>query len=56
MMNMFHRMIRVNDDFGVSKVGTSTQDKKEDKEHEKPPKKFEDVELQTLLDEDVSQT
>ena len=27
-----------------------------DKEHEKPPKKYEDVELQALLDEDDSQT
>jgi len=27
-----------------------------DKEHEKPPKKYEDMELQTLLDEDDSQT
>ena len=32
------------------------QDKKEDKEHEKSPKKFEDVELQGLLDENDSQT
>ena len=35
---------------------TSTQNKKEDKEHGKPPKTFEDVELQALLDEDVPQT
>jgi len=28
----------------------------EDKEHGKPPKKYEDVELQALLDEDDSQT
>lgn len=28
----------------------------EDKQHGKPPKKFEDVELQALLDEDSSQT
>jgi len=27
-----------------------------DKEHGKPPKKYEDVELQALLDEDDSQT
>ena len=48
---MFHGKIRVNDGFGVSKVVTSTQDKKEVKEHGKPDKKFEDVELQALLDE-----
>ena len=35
MVNMPHRTIRVNDGFGVSKVVTSTQDKKED---EKPLK------------------
>ena len=40
MMNMLHRKIRVFDGFGVSKVVTSTQDKKEDKEHGKPPKKM----------------
>ena len=53
---MLHRKIRVKDGFGVSKVVTSTQNKKEDKEHGKPPKKSEDVELQVLLDEDYSQT
>ena len=46
----------VNDGFGVSKVVTSTQDKKEDKEHVKPLKYFEDAELQALLDEDDSRT
>ena len=38
MMNMLYRKIRVNDGFGVSKVVTSTHDKKEDKEHGKLPK------------------
>ena len=33
MVNVLHRKIRVNDGFGVSKVVTSTQNKKEDKEH-----------------------
>ena len=33
MVNMLNGKIRVNDSFGVSKVVTSTQDKKEDKEH-----------------------
>ena len=55
-MKMFHRKTRMNDGFGVSKVVTSTQDKNEDKERGKPPRKFEDVELQTLLDQDDSQT
>ena len=36
-MNVLHRKIRVNDGFGDSKVVTSTQNKKEDKEHGKPP-------------------
>ena len=53
-MNTLHRKIRVIDDFDVSKVVTSAQDKKEDKEHDKSPKRFEDVELRTLLDEDDS--
>ena len=48
MVNRLHRKIRVNDGFGVLKVVTSTQDKKQDKESEKPLKKFEDVELQAL--------
>ena len=51
MVNMFHRKME-----GVSKVVTSTQDKKEDLKHRKPTKEFEDVELQALLDEDDSQT
>ena len=44
-MNMLHRKTRVNDGLGVSKVVTSTQDKKEDKEHGKPSQKSEDMEL-----------
>ena len=56
MVSMFHRKIRVNDGLGVSKVVTSAQDKKEDKKHGKLPKKFEDVELQALFDEDDLQT
>ena len=56
MMNVIHRKIYVNDGFGVLKVVTSTQDTEKDKEHGKPHKKFEDVELQALLDEDDSQT
>ena len=39
----------MNDGFGVSKVVTSTQDKKKDEEHGKLLKKLEDVELQALL-------
>ena len=50
---MLHRKVRVNDGFGVSKVVTSML---VDKEHEKPPKRYKDVELQALLDEDDSQT
>ena len=38
MVNMLHRKIRVNEGFGVSKVVTSTHDKKEDKERGKPQK------------------
>ena len=49
MVNMLHRKIRVNE---VSKVVTSTQDKKD----KKMPKKFGDVELQALSNEDDSQT
>ena len=56
VVNMLHRKIRVYDGFGDSKTVTSTQDKKEDKEHAKPPTKFEDVELQRFLHENVSQT
>ena len=55
MMNMVQRKIRVNDGFGISKMVTSTQDKKEQGKW-KTAKKFADVELQTLLDEDNSQT
>ena len=49
MVNMIHRKVRVNDGFGVSKVMTSTQDKKEDKEDIHNRQKFKDVELQVLL-------
>ena len=45
----------MNDGFGVSKVVTSTQDKEEEQGTRKTAKKFEDVELQVLLDEDDSQ-
>ena len=54
MVNNLHYKIRVNDGFDVLKVMTLIQDTKEDKEHGKPPKKFEDVELQPLFDEDNS--
>ena len=53
MVDMFHDKRR---GFKVLKVVTSTQDKKEDKEHGKPPKKFEDVKLQASLDKDDSRT
>ena len=56
MVNMLHHKLRVNDGFGVSKVMISTQDKKEDKEHRKLVRKFEDVELQAFLDEKDLQT
>ena len=55
MVNMLHRKIHVNDGFGVSKVMTSTHDKKEDKKRGKL-QKIADVELQALFDEDNSQT
>ena len=55
MVNILHHKICVNDGFGVSKVGTSTHGKKKDKE-DKNPKKFKDMELQVLLDEDDSET
>ena len=35
MVNMLYCKIRVNDGFSISKVVTSTQDKKKDKEHRK---------------------
>ena len=38
MVNMLHRKIRVNDSFDVSKVVSSIQDKKENKEHGKSQK------------------
>ena len=44
MVNMLHRKICAIDDFGVSKVVTSTQDKKKDEDLEKPSKNFEKVE------------
>ena len=53
MVNLLQSKICVNNCLDVSKVVTSTQDKKEDKEHGKPPKQFENVES---LDEDDSQT
>ena len=49
MVNTLHRKIRVNDGFGVSKVVAG-------KEHGKPPIKFEDAELEALLNEDDSKT
>ena len=49
-------LVRANKGFGVSKVVSSTQYKTEDKEHGKSSKKFEDVELQVMLDKDDSQT
>ena len=51
MMNMLYRKKRVNDGFSVSKLEISML-----QEHGKPPKKYEDEELQALLDEDDSQT
>ena len=54
MANMFHCNIRVNDSLSVSKVVTSTQNKKT--KNVETDKKFEDVELQTLLNEDEPQT
>ena len=53
---MVRRKIPVSHGFGVSKVVTSTQGKKEDKGHGKHRTKFEDVKLQALLNEDDSQT
>ena len=52
MVNVLHRKIRVNDGFGVSKVMTS---RSQTRNMENRLKKFEDVELQALLDEDDSQ-
>ena len=40
MVSVYHRKIRVKDGSGVSKVVTSTQDKKEDKEHGKSQKNW----------------
>jgi len=46
---MLHRKKRVNDGFKIGDFDVAN------KEHRKPPKKYEDVELQVLLDEDDSQ-
>ena len=58
MVNMLHHKIHVNDGFGVSKVVTSTQDKKEDKELGNSPinRKCPTTHCKALLDEDDSQT
>jgi len=53
MVNMFHRKKRVNDGFSVSKLEISML---QTRNTEKPPKKYENMELQALLDEDDSQT
>ena len=50
MVNMFYRKKRVNDGFKIGDFDVA------DKEYGKPLKKYEDVELQALLDEDDSQT
>ena len=50
MVNMLHRKIRVNDDFKSDDFDVV------DKEHGKSSKRYEDVELQALLDEDDLQT
>ena len=51
MVNMLHRKKHVNDGFKIGDFDVA------DKEHGKStPKKYEDVELQALLDEDDSQT
>jgi len=46
---MLHRKKRVNDGFKIGDFDVAN------KEHRKPPKKYEDVKLQVLLDEDDSQ-
>ena len=51
-VNVLHRKIRVNDGFGVSKVVTS----KLQTRNVENVKKFEDVELQALLNDGDSQT
>ena len=48
-------MLHRNDGFGVSKVMTSTQDKKKTKNTENR-QKLEDMELEALLSEDDLQT
>ena len=40
---------------GLPEVVTSTQDRKANEEHGKSPKKFEDVKLEALLEEEGSQ-
>ena len=52
MVNIFHRKIRVNDGFGVSLVVNSKLPTRNMKNRQK----FEDVESQTLLEKDDSQT
>ena len=54
MVNLLQNKIRENDGSDVWKVVISTEGKKEDNEGRKLPKKFQDVILQTLLDEDDS--
>ena len=58
MLNVLHRKMCVNDGFGISKLVISTQDEKEEGRQRtwKIAKKFEDVQLQALLDDDDSQT
>ena len=50
MVNLLHHKNRVNDGFSVSKLEISMLQTSE------PSKKYEDVELQALLNEDDSQT
>ena len=52
MVNMLHHKKRVNDGFSVSKLDISML---QTRNTENCPKKYEDVELQALLDEDDSQ-
>jgi len=53
MVNMLHRKKHVNDGFNVSKLEISML---QTRNTENRPKKYEDVELQALLDENDSQT
>jgi len=52
MVNMLHRKKHVNDGFNVSKLEISML---QTRNTENRPKKYEDVELQALLDENDSQ-